>query len=157
MLATAKTSALEALALVKEKQPGFQLEKATPADYERTVNELESSCSLLVCCSTQPPHHPKALAELKSPTTDLSRIAHWMNAHQRILQNDIKNTPERMIDLMQLALEQGAKGMKIVGSGGGGCFVVLTTKTKEQQLINALKKSRGKRCFSRQHNIPSHV
>ena len=104
-------------------------------------------------------HHitQKALAELKSPTTDLSRIAHWMNAHQRILQNDIKNTPGAMIDLMQLALEQCAKGMKIVGSGGGGCFVVLTTKDKEQQLINHLKRAGVKDAFPVNITSPSHA
>ena len=158
MLATAKSSALEALALVKEKQPGFQLEKATPADYEQTVNELPKQLQPYWYAALHN-HHitQEALAEFKSPTTDLSRIAHWMNAHQRILQNDIKNTPEAMIDLMQLALEQGAKGMKIVGSGGGGCFVVLTTKAKEQQLINALKKAGVKDAFSVNITSPSHA
>ena len=157
MLATAKTSALEALALVKKNHPNFQLEKATLADYEETVNELPKQLQSYWYAALHN-HHitQKALAELKSPTTDLSCIAQCMNAHQRILQNDIKNTPEAMIGLMQLALEHGAKAMKIVGSGGGGCFVVLTTKTKEEQLIHALKKAGVKDVFPVNITSPSH-
>jgi len=158
VLATAKTSALEALAYVKEKQPCFQLEKATPTDYEQTVNILPKQLQPYWYAALHN-HYitQEALAELKSPTTDLSRIAHWMNTHQRILQNHIKNTPEAMIDLMELANEQGAKGMKIVGSGGGGCFVVLTTKQKEKQLINALKKAGVKDAFPVNITSPSHA
>lgn len=157
MLSTAKTSALEALALVKEKEPTFELEKATPADYERTVKELPAHLQSYWYAAIE--NHQitqNARTEFNASTTDITRIANWMNAHQQILQNHIKNTPKAMLKMMEVAAQNGAQATKIIGSGGGGCFVALTTKTKEQQLLNSLKKLGVKDVFTVQITSPSH-
>ena len=60
-----------------------------------------------------------------------------------------------MLKMMEVAAQNGAQATKIIGSGGGGCFVALTTKTKEQQLLNSLKKLEVKDVFTVQITSPS--
>ncbi|MFX1506463.1 MAG: mevalonate kinase [Promethearchaeota archaeon] len=69
----------------------------------------------------------KAHSELKKPSSlrDVKYIGELMNEHHTSLRDYIKiSTPkiERMIDA---ALEVGALGCKITGSGNGGCMIAL--------------------------------
>ena len=62
-----------------------------------------------------------------------------MNQHQEILRSCIQNTPDPMHKMMKAALEAGALGTKIIGSGGGGAMVALTPPTEQKQVIKAFK------------------
>ena len=82
--------------MVKEKHPSFVLEHATAEDYHQTAKEVPkdllpywSACTII--------SSPEALEEFTAVNTDLSRISELMNAHQNILQNDLKNTPPVMV------------------------------------------------------------
>lgn len=157
VLSHLKTNALKALAMVKEKHPSFVLEQATAEDYHLTAKEVPKD--LLPYWSAAIHNHlitQQALEEFTAVNTDLSRISELMNAHQNILQNDLKNTPPEMVEMMQCAQKNGAMGAKIVGSGGGGCFVALTSKAKEAHLIDALKQMGVKDAFSVTMIPPQH-
>ncbi|MEO0900541.1 MAG: hypothetical protein AAFY00_00480, partial [Bacteroidota bacterium] len=56
---------------------------------------------------------------------------------KKILQNQIQNTPEPMIGMMDAARKAGAFGAKIIGSGGGGCMVALVTNETKENVIEA--------------------
>lgn len=157
VLSHLKTNALEALAIVKEKDPTFALEKATAQDYDRTKNEVPKD--LLPYWYAAIHNHlitQSALEEFTASSPKLARIEDLMNAHQSILQNNLKNTPKAMLEMMETAAQNGANGIKIIGSGGGGCFVALTTKAKEAQLISAVKKAGAKDAFSVNITPPQH-
>jgi len=70
-----------------------------------------------------------------------------MNAHQKILQECIQNTPEPMRIQMQAALDAGALGAKIIGSGGGGCMVALATEETKADIIQAFKSAGAKDAY----------
>jgi len=52
------------------------------------------------------------------------RIGRLMTTHHRILSRLIGSSTERLDDLCDLALQAGALGAKVIGSGGGGCILV---------------------------------
>lgn len=60
-----------------------------------------------------------------------------MNQHQTILQDQIKNTPKKMVEMMDAARRAGAVGTKIIGSGGGGCMVAMVTEDVEGKVKQA--------------------
>lgn len=157
MLSQIKNRALKSLTMVKEKYPLFLLKQATEKEYHLTAKEVPKG--LLPYWYAAIHNHlitQQALEEFLEVNTDLLRISELMNAHQNILQNDLKNTPHAMVEMMQCALQNGGSGAKIVGSGGGGCFVVLTTHTQEVHLIKTLKKAGVKDAFSVNITTPDH-
>jgi len=72
---------------------------------------------------------------------DLNQLGNWMNSHQEILQNCIQNTPQKMTEQMEAANKAGALGSKIIGSGGGGCMVAMTSSNKKENVIEAFLKA----------------
>jgi len=64
-----------------------------------------------------------------------------MNVHHSVLK-DILHTTVPVIDKMvDAALEAGAYGVKIVGSGGGGSIVALANDRNEQEIIEAINRA----------------
>ena len=87
---------------------------------------------------------------------DLSVPESETGYHQEILQNQLGNTPKPMIKMIECAMKEGAQGVKIVGSGGGGCFVALTPKTNVTKLITRLEEAGVKNAFSVKITPPHH-
>jgi len=48
---------------------------------------------------------------------------------------------------MNAALKAGALGAKIIGSGGGGCMVALTTEQSKSKVINAFLAAGAKSAY----------
>ena len=84
---------------------------------------------------------------LKEGPIDIYQIGSWMNAHQKILQERIQNTPEIMQLQMKAALNAGAIGAKIIGSGGGGCMVAMVNDDSKEKVIRAFKKNGVKSAY----------
>ena len=68
--------------------------------------------------------------------TELGKL---MTAHHTILKDFLKITVPRIDAMIAAALEAGAYGAKIVGSGGGGSICALAPEGKEQHIITAIK------------------
>jgi len=80
----------------------------------------------------------KALKEFKKDVLDLNKIGFLMNQHHYYLKNLLKITVPKIDEMIDAALNAGALGAKIVGSGGGGSIVVLSDKKNEQQILEAI-------------------
>ena len=78
-----------------------------------------------------------------------------MNAHQKILQECIQNTPVQMVEQLEAAKKAGALGAKIIGSGGGGCMVALTTNELKTQVIEAFNNAGSIQAY--EVELTSHV
>ena len=85
----------------------------------------------------------KALAEFKKESPDFERIGSLMNRHHLILKNNLSLTTERIDSMIDAALEAGALGAKINGSGGGGTIVVLAPG-REEEVIESIGQVGGK-------------
>src|SRR5690606_3729343 len=88
-----------------------------------------------------------AKAELESGNADLERLGALMDAHQKILQEQIRNTPGEMVQMMDAAREAGALGAKTIGSGGGGCMLALVGATDLQRVQAAFLKAGAKAVY----------
>ena len=74
---------------------------------------------------------------LKVGPLDLKKLGALMDSHQKILQEKIQNTPDKMKLQMQAARNAGALGTKIIGSGGGGCMVAIVSEESKENVIQA--------------------
>ena len=127
-----------AIKAVKEQYPDFKMENAQEGDYEKYKHFVPSEFLEHWYAAV---HNyqitKKAETELLKKEPDPEYLGDLMNAHQMILQNQIQNTPEAMIGMMDAARKAGAFGTKIVGSGGGGCMVALTTEENKEIVMEA--------------------
>ena len=149
VLSQAKDNALEALEVVKAQDPSFQLEKVGKATYLQTEDLLPSTLKTYWYAAIH--NHlitQEALSLLNQPTIEMNKLGQLINSHQTILQHQIKNTPSRIIEMMEAANAKGAYGTKIVGSGGGGCFVALCSQDSTANVIKAIETTGARQAFS---------
>tara|TARA_A100001015_G_scaffold155617_1_gene172702 strand:- start:16723 stop:17781 length:1059 start_codon:yes stop_codon:yes gene_type:complete len=138
VLQNARSYGQSAITAVTKKVPKFDIHMANENDYEEYLHLVPDVyrdhwyATIFNHLLTQ-----KARKMLKSGPLDTEQIGAWMNAHQKILQERIQNTPEIMQKQMQAACEAGALGTKIIGSGGGGCMVAMVTDNTKEKVIHA--------------------
>jgi len=79
----------------------------------------------------------QALAHLKQDVLDMTEIGNLMNQHHERLRDYLQITVPKINLMINTALEVGAIGAKINGSGGGGTIAILAPG-KEPEVIAAL-------------------
>jgi len=70
-----------------------------------------------------------------------------MTAHHLVLKDLLKITVPEIDKLINVALQNGALGAKIVGSGGGGCIVALVKPEDAKNMISQLKLAGAKDAY----------
>ena len=143
VLSKAKEKALEALAIVQSVNPKLNYHNAEKSDILAYKSLLSSE--LFTYWQAGIANHSitkLAIALLTRPVspTTIADLADLINQHQFYLQTAIQNTPEHMQKQMQVALNAGGLAAKVIGSGGGGCFFVLSTLAKQPQIMKGLLK-----------------
>ena len=82
----------------------------------------------------------KALEERASGQWSSSRqLAGWMNDHHAALRDGLSLSTPRLEAIGRAALEAGAWGWKLVGSGGGGCALVWCERGKTSGVHRAVR------------------
>ena len=69
-----------------------------------------------------------ALIALNEDILNYETIGALMNEHHSVLKNILKITTPKIDNMIEAALEAGAYGAKIVGSGGGGSICAISSK-----------------------------
>nr|WP_299170644.1 galactokinase family protein [uncultured Allomuricauda sp.] len=139
VLGELKTKAKMAIDEVKERFPKFELEKATVEEIPMYLDHISEdlkiyfSAAIINHSITQ-----KALLEFRKPELDMVEIGKLMNRHHHILKDYLDLTVPKIDDMVNAALEAGALGAKIVGSGRGGSIVVLAKDGEQDKVVNAL-------------------
>lgn len=146
LLGDLRGNALHAIEKVKLKHPDFELSTATLQDYESCKGILNASELPFFYAAIQ--NHlitKEALVCFRETCPDKSgsvlnykKIGHLMTAHHEVLRDSLKITVPRIDAMINAALNAGALGAKIVGSGGGGSICALASKGKEQEIIKAI-------------------
>ncbi|WP_299442808.1 galactokinase family protein [uncultured Aquimarina sp.] len=147
-LGNLKEKALKAIEYITLKKPNFDI-KLTDLeeynDYERYVpKELKQ---FFFAALKNHSITIKALEEFKKNVPDMKYIGHLMNEHHNILKDILKVTVPRIDKMVKSALDAGAYGVKIVGSGGGGSIIAIAPKDKEQEVVEAIIKAEGKAAY----------
>ncbi|WP_445730918.1 mevalonate kinase family protein [Mariniflexile sp.] len=133
---------------VKKELKDFDIKYAQESDLKNYLNYVPDSLQNYFSAAVL--NHEitkKAYLEFKKPSPDIKKIGTLMSAHHNVLKNLLKITVPKIDDMIDAALNAGALGAKIVGSGGGGSIVVLAPLGKEQQIIDHIKKSGAKDAY----------
>jgi len=142
LLGALKGNALEAIGQVKAARPDFRLEKASINDIEPLSEYISETLRPYFYAAVM--NHDitqKARRHFNEKTLDLKMIGALMTTHHDVLKNILKITVPRIDAMILAALNAGAYGAKIVGSGGGGSIVALAPPEKKRAVIEAIKKA----------------
>lgn len=143
-----KEKALKAIEYVKSYAPGFDLKSARLEEFDHYKTHIPVGLRPYFYAALK--NHDitlKALAELKKEKLNMSSIGYLMNQHHMVLKDILKITVPLIDIMIEKALNAGAFGAKIVGSGGGGSIVAISPKGKENEIISALKKAGAKAAY----------
>lgn len=147
-LGNRKENALKAIGYVKIKNPKFDIKSALLEEYE--AHERYIPLELRPYFFAALKNHSitlKAFVEFKKEKPDLRYLGALMNEHHLVLKDILKITVPLIDQMVSKALEAGAYGVKIVGSGGGGSIVALAPLEKEQNVIEAICNAGGKAAY----------
>jgi len=85
----------------------------------------------------------QAVAELNKPQFDEKLFGGLLNDHHFVLRDVLKVSTPKIELMLKYAIEAGAYGGKINGSGGGGCMFAYCPKNPEE-VKEAIEKAGGK-------------
>ena len=157
VLAQARQKQELALAAIRVQHPDFQIQQSNSEDYEALQHLLSADLQPYGKAALLNYHITLAARDqLLNNDSDPKILGALMNQHQELLEECIQNTPEPMKNMMDSARKAGALGAKIVGSGGGGCMVVLVEKETKQQVQKALLTSGALRVYQVQLSYLDH-
>jgi len=97
----------------------------------------------------------EAKKELQKTNPSRKTIGELMNQNQHYLakylkvSGDCPISPSRLDELIEAALEAGALGAKLSGSGGGGAMIALCEPESQRKIGEAIKKAGGQPLLSR--------
>jgi len=135
ILARVKQGVIRIISGLKERYPEFDLRNISPEDlsiYEKDLTHDEMN--LLNGTITNRVITEQAFKVLKSESIDHSLLGKLLNRHQAVLRNDLKISTEKIDRMINTALDAGALGCKINGSGGGGCMFAYAPFNPEKVL-----------------------
>jgi len=140
VLAVIRQNVNRALEIIQQKRRDFVLYDATPDDIEPLLRILPADVvPFFEAAVRNYAITRQAIEEFGRSALDLRRIGELMTEHHRILRDCLKISTARIDSMIEAALDAGAQGAKINGSGGGGTVVILA-KGCESRVIRALRK-----------------
>jgi len=148
LLKRLRTNAWKAIEEVKKELPNFKIETANIKDLQNYLNCVSQDLKPYLEAAIGNYNVTKAaLKEFKKEELDIIKIGDLMNEHHYYLKNLLKITVPKIDDMINAALNAGALGAKIVGSGGGGSITVLAPKNREEHIMKAIYKAGAKNVY----------
>jgi galactokinase len=133
VLSHVKNRILETVRILKSVDPNFSLNtiQANELDQYRT-HLSEGLFNLLVGTIINRDIAQEARAELNKQSTDHRMIGKLLNEHQKVLRDVLGISTFKINKMIDAALDAGAYGAKINGSGGGGCMFAYAPESPEK-------------------------
>ncbi len=140
ILARVKRGVLNIAANLKKKNPGFSLQTIPFEELKRYKDELtDEEMELLEGTVRNRDITFEAEQILLAEKPDEKRFGRLMNEHQKVLRDVLKISTEKIDRMIDAALNAGAYGAKINGSGGGGCMFAYAPENTDK-VLDAVKK-----------------
>ncbi|MEM7187502.1 MAG: galactokinase, partial [Bacteroidota bacterium] len=142
LLGDLRGKATTAISAIKKSDPSFNLTTAVVTDLPALYPMVEASLHPYLEAAIR--NHDitqKALTEMRAKSLDATWLGSLMTAHHEVLRDLLSITVPRIDQMIEAALNAGAFGAKIVGSGGGGSIVALSPPDRSNQLCEAIKKA----------------
>ncbi len=134
-----KRLALEAIEIARKRNKDFDLRKASVGEALQAALEMEPELQAVLRAHIEDRELLKrALKELEKENPDLNEIGRALTEHHKALKQGLRISTERIDMALEKAMEMGALGGKLNGSGGGGtCFVL--APGVEDKVIKAME------------------
>lgn len=140
ILKRVKIGVLEIVEHLKKQDPTFSLHTVNYNDINKYYTYLdEDQAGLLDGTIRNRDILREAKSVLVKEQVDRYKIGVLMNEHHSILSSICKISTEKIDTMIKAALDAGAYGAKINGSGGGGCMFAYAPENTEK-VYNAIKK-----------------
>ena len=124
---------------IRLNNPNFRLSEISVNDVSKYENQMNKTSFKYFKAAVE--NHSithLAYTELKKRNPNLNNLGILMNRHHNILKNDLSITVPLIDKMIDLAIENGAYGAKIIGSGGGGSILILSNEKDENRIIDAM-------------------
>ena len=141
ILSRCKDSRLEIIKKLEFRNPGIDFQSCN-ADHDLT-NLDEDEKELYFGTIRNKEILNQALVELKKDKIDHGMIGRLLNDHQSVLRNILRISTDKVDNMINAALNAGAYGGKINGSGGGGCMFAYAPENPER-VAEAIEDAGGK-------------
>jgi galactokinase len=143
ILSRVKGGILKIMKELSVKHPSFSLRVATTDSVNHFASDV-SRQEFELLAGTVRNHEITELARemLHQPAVDQAKIGALMNEHQSILRDILKISTRKIDRMLDAALNAGALGGKINGSGGGGCMFAYAPENPEQ-VAEAIEREGG--------------
>lgn len=143
-----KGNTLLAIKKLTQKFPNFELEKIKVEDLKAYLECLPKKLQPYFEAAIKNHHYTKeAIKEFEKPILDLQKLGKLMNGHHAVLRDLLKITVPKIDAMINAALEAGAYGAKIVGSGGGGSIIVIAKPGKKTLITKAIIEAEAKEAY----------
>ncbi|NND63491.1 MAG: galactokinase [Flavobacteriaceae bacterium] len=149
VLSKLKSKALKGILEISTNFDGFRLDDVTENDLPKYLEVVSDKYKIFVEAAVK--NHcisQRALACFQKEFIDYKLLGQLMNEHHEVLKNLLKITVPKIDKMINTAMNNGAYGAKIVGSGGGGSIVVLAPEDKKLKIINKLKEVGAKDAYA---------
>jgi len=143
ILARVKNGVIEIKDYLRKIDRKFSLQTILHEDIKKYRSSLNSDQYELLCGTIiNRDITVEAEEVLKTEPLDHRKIGELLNRHQAVLRDILKISTPKIDRMIELALEAGAYGAKINGSGGGGCMFAYAPENSEKVLaaINTIGK-----------------
>jgi galactokinase len=118
-----KSHVLAGAARVAERRPGFGLKSPLTAEVRAEAGRLAADESRLLLGTLETRDLTKEGAALfHAPDFDHRRFGQLLSAQHAVLRDRLRISTDKIEAMIAAALDAGALGAKINGSGGGGCM-----------------------------------
>lgn len=140
ILARVKTGVFHIVEKLQKKYPDFSLQSVSLNSLEKFEKEL-SAVELILLQGTVSNKiiTEEALNIFKKSKFNNIEFGNLLNKHQDVLRRNLKISTPKIDAMINRALDAGALGGKINGSGGGGCMFVYAPDNPEK-VLDAVKK-----------------
>lgn len=140
ILARVKDGVLETVSKLQKKYSDFTL-RTVPFNslntFEKDLSDEENE--LLLGTISNRIIAENAYQVLKDFKNDHSKLGSLLNQHQKVLRDNLKISTPKIDRMIDEALNAGALGAKINGSGGGGCMFAYAP-VNPGKVLEAIKK-----------------
>ncbi|NQY09756.1 MAG: galactokinase [Flavobacteriales bacterium] len=144
-----KDNSLLAIEKVQASAPDFILKEARIKDIKNYLPLLPDHLqSYFIAAISNHDITQRALIEFQKQELDYKKIGDLINQHHQILKDVLEITVPRIDDMIDAALQAGAYGAKIVGSGKGGSIIAFAPKEKEEAVIAAIKNAKAANAYA---------
>lgn len=133
---------------VKEQHRDFELSKINSSHLGQYVSTVNPELWPIFAAAVYNHQITQDAAKLiRLGNADRTLLAGLIYEHHKVLRDNLKVSTAQIEQLIKAAMDSGAPGAKIVGSGGGGCIAVLCSNRVTDKVVLALKSAGATQVF----------